>query len=50
MELLEGSSQRSTIWSIAYDLETGEVDIVMGGDYDRVHSFQAPCERADVER
>ena len=50
MELLERSSQGSTIWSTVYNLETGEVDIVMGGDYDRVHSFQAPCERADVER
>jgi hypothetical protein len=50
MELLEGSSQTSTIWSTVYNLETGEVDIVMGGNYDQVHTFQAPCEPADGQR
>lgn len=46
MELLERSSQTSTIWSTVYNLETGEVDIVVGHNYDRVHRFQAPCEPA----
>jgi hypothetical protein len=50
MEILERSSQTSTIWSTVYNLETGEVDIVMGGNYDRVHTFQAPCEPADGQR
>jgi hypothetical protein len=47
MELLEGSSQTSTIWSTVYNLETGEVNIVMGRNYDRVHTFQVPREPAD---
>jgi hypothetical protein len=50
MELLERSSQTSTIWSTVYNLETGEVDIVMGRNYGRVHTFQAPCEPADGQR
>jgi hypothetical protein len=50
MEILEGSSQTSTIWSTVYNLETGEVKIVMGGNYGRVHTFQAPCEPADGQR
>jgi hypothetical protein len=50
MELLEGSSQTSTIWSTVYNLETGEINIVMGGNYDRVYTFQAPCEPADGQR
>lgn len=50
MKLLERSSQSSTIWSTVYNLETGEVDIVMGGNYGRVHMFQAPCEPADGQR
>ncbi|UCD44000.1 MAG: linear amide C-N hydrolase [Candidatus Bathyarchaeota archaeon] len=41
MDLLEGSSQESTIWSTVYNLETGDLNVAMGGRYKRVHSFNA---------
>ncbi len=40
MALLEDVSQPSTIWSIVYDMETGQIAIVMGRDYSRVHYFK----------
>jgi len=49
MELLEGSSQSSTIWSTVYNMETGEVHIVMGGNYGQVHEFQAPSVPAEEQ-
>jgi len=49
MELLEGSSQSSTIWSTVYDMKTGEVHIVMGGNYALVHTFQAPSVPAEEQ-
>ncbi len=42
MDLLEGSSQPSTIWSCVYNLETGEILIAMGRKYDNALSFQLP--------
>ena len=41
MDLLEGSSQQSTIWSTVYNLETGELRVAMGRSYERVHSLRA---------
>jgi hypothetical protein len=41
MSILEGSSQASTIWSIVYNMETGEINIAMGGEFDHVLTFQA---------
>jgi hypothetical protein len=40
MNILEGSSQASTIWSIVYNMETGEINIAMGGEYGHVLTFQ----------
>ncbi len=42
MDLLEGSSQSSTIWSIVYNLDTGEIRIVMGRKYGNALTFQLP--------
>lgn len=39
MDLLSDISQGSTVWSVVYNLKTGEADIVMGKKYDQVHSF-----------
>jgi len=39
MDLLSEASQSSTIWSIVYDASTGEIHVVMGGRYERVHTF-----------
>jgi hypothetical protein len=40
INLLEEVSQNGTQWSIVYGMSTGEVQVVMGRDYDRVHVFQ----------
>ena len=42
MFLLAGSSQSSTIWSTVYNMETGEICIAMGRDFDHLLRFQAP--------
>ncbi len=39
MDLLGAISQNSTVWSVVYNLKTGEADIVMGKKYDQVHTF-----------
>ena len=39
MSILEGASQGSTIWSIVYNVETGEVNVAMGGEYEKVLTF-----------
>ena len=40
MSILEGASQASTIWSIVYNMETGEINIAMGGKFYHVLTFQ----------
>jgi hypothetical protein len=40
MELLEDVSQDSTQWSVVYGISSGEVDIVMGGNYGEVHTLK----------
>jgi hypothetical protein len=40
MDLLEDVAQDSTQWSVVYGISSGEIDIVMGGDYDEVHNFE----------
>ena len=42
MDLLEGSSLSSTIWSIVYNLDTGEIRIAMGRKYGNALTFQLP--------
>lgn len=40
MRLLETISQSHTMWSVVYNLSTGEIRLAMGRNYDRVHTFQ----------
>ena len=40
MRLLEKVKQDSTVWSIVYGLDTGDVRVAMGKDYDQLHRFQ----------
>jgi len=40
MRLLEKVKQDSTVWSIVYGLDTGDVRVAMGRDYDQIHRFQ----------
>lgn len=40
MPLLESVSLPNTVWSAVYSLRTGEVRLVMGKAYDRVHQFR----------
>jgi len=40
MSLLQSTSQDSTMWSILYNLSTGEIRLAMGRDYDQVHAFK----------
>lgn len=40
MELLETVKQDSTMWSIIYNLSSGQVSLAIGKDYDQVHSFR----------
>jgi len=39
MTLLKSVSQASTIWSTVYMLTTGSIQVVMGRNYDTLHSF-----------
>jgi len=39
MRLLQDTSQDSTVWSVVYNLENGQINLVMGKNYDRVHTF-----------
>ncbi len=40
MDLLRSVSQPSTIWSLVYDLSSGDVDVVMGRNYEAVYRFR----------
>ncbi len=40
MTILESVSQPSTIWSIVYNRTSGEIHLVVGGQYDNVHRFK----------
>ena len=39
MELLSEVSQVNTQWSVIYDFGMGDIQVVMGRDYDTVHTF-----------
>ncbi|MHC4460224.1 MAG: carcinine hydrolase/isopenicillin-N N-acyltransferase family protein [Planctomycetota bacterium] len=39
MHLLKDTSQDSTVWSVVYNLVTGQIHLVMGKNYDRIHTF-----------
>ncbi len=40
MTLLENVSQGSTMWSVVYGLTTGDIQVVMGRQYDEVREFK----------
>jgi len=40
MDLLASVSQPSTIWSLVYGLDSGDIDVVMGKHYDTVHRYR----------
>jgi hypothetical protein len=40
MDALDAVAQPSTQWSITYNLSTGQVQVAMGGDDGRVHTFK----------
>ena len=39
MDLLKRVSQDHTVWSVVYNLNTGQIRIALGRDYDQVHTF-----------
>ncbi len=39
MSILEIACQESTIWSIIYNMETSEINVAMGGEYEKVLTF-----------
>jgi hypothetical protein len=42
MALLQRISQRTTMWSVVYNLTTGDIQVSVGRDYDPVHTFHLP--------
>jgi len=40
MALLADVSQPSTIWSVVYDMKSGQIAVAMGHDYVQVHRFE----------
>jgi hypothetical protein len=42
MDLLRSISQDITMWSVVYNLSSGEISVAMGRQYDRVHHFRLP--------
>ncbi len=44
MNILQGTSQESTTWSVVYNLSTGRIGLAMGKHYDQVHTFEFSME------
>ena len=40
MDVLKAVKQDHTVWSVVYNLSTGQVRLVVGMDYDDVHAFE----------
>jgi predicted choloylglycine hydrolase len=40
MKLLQSVKLEQTVWSVVYNLSTGTVNIAMGKDYEKIHSFK----------
>ncbi len=40
MSLLQNTSLDITMWSVVYNLTTGQISLAMGKDYDEVHTFK----------
>jgi predicted choloylglycine hydrolase len=39
MNLLKDTAQNNTVWSVAYNLDSGRIHLAMGKNYDKVHTF-----------
>ena len=44
MSIAHAASVPDTIWSVVYNLSSGEIDVVVGRDYEHVHSFRLPMQ------
>jgi hypothetical protein len=42
MDLLRSVSQDITMWSVVYNLSSGEISVAMGREYGQVHRFKLP--------
>ena len=40
MDILQGTSQDTTTWSVVYNLSTGGINLALGKHYDKVHTFK----------
>jgi hypothetical protein len=40
MSILQNTSQDHTMWSVVYNLTTGQISLALGKDYEQVHTFQ----------
>jgi predicted choloylglycine hydrolase len=40
MHLLKDTSQNNTVWSVVYNLKSGQIHLAMGKNYDKVHAFK----------
>ena len=40
MNILQGTSLDNTVWSIVYNLRSGQINLALGKDYDYVHTFE----------
>ena len=40
MSILQNTSQDNTMWSVVYNLTTGQISLALGKDYEQVHTFQ----------
>ena len=40
MDLLEAVKQDHTVWSVVYDLDSGDIHLAMGKDYSDIHAFE----------
>jgi hypothetical protein len=47
MTLLERISQRITMWSVVYNLTTGDIHVSVGRDYHSIHTFNLPMRRQE---
>ncbi|UCF14810.1 MAG: linear amide C-N hydrolase [Phycisphaerales bacterium] len=45
MSLLKSTSLDHTVWSVVYNLTTGQVNVALGKNYDKVHTFDLKTRR-----
>ncbi len=49
MSLVARASVDNTLWSVVYNLTAGEIQVVVGRHYDRVHTFKLEMHEAETE-